>query len=254
VDSIIASLDSLGCSIPEIGVKKKEKYAAMLAREFLNPGSNINCCNVFQIGLDALTPEPAKDKAIYLYKIIRSLWVGVNAAAHLPLSLEKKYPLLMLGNYVDYKDDELGAMWYSLERVIERAWPGSSLYRIIPVTQFSNEESIKTAIRKVFFPSPTDLMLPETQDNMINNNPSKLILFIKLTEDHGGLPSHRDIAEIKNLYNYYNNLIIIFSKMSVQNSERALDLVSPTENNEGEELAYGYELMAKGYLKLKYSE
>ncbi len=251
--SIKASLTLLGCPVPNLANHDKVKYAALLAREFLSPGPNQNCFNVFQLGLDSLMPEPTLGNASYLYKMIRSLWVNANAAAHLPNSQQHRYPLLMTGDLVDHSDEELGTVCYTLQRTIERAWQSSALYKIVLVTDSLDEETLKIRIRESFFKVVPPSMTSELLDRTINNNPTRLILFIKSTEDNGGLPDSRKIKTIQALFNTYKNLIIIFSILSPTTEISTLKLVSPTYDFQDEQLAYSHEVIAHDFLKQKYT-
>ncbi|MGH8581650.1 MAG: toll/interleukin-1 receptor domain-containing protein [Gammaproteobacteria bacterium] len=258
--SLQAALQAVGCSITPDGTPNHERFANRLARRFLSadPEDAAACFITFQCGIDPLSPSLARERARELLKFVRPLWVEPEAAANIPLALWHNEPLALEGQFITQPDVELDAKTgYTLERYLERAWPGSSLYCFVTVPGAKASDEIRAEIRRSYLGSG----LPTTidgakQDQIINRDPKTIILVIVACSDSGGLPDPRLMQDLAELRTHYDKLVTIFALEAGAGLSRELPSgireVLPRLESRRETVAYLAERAAKSFLDQKY--
>jgi len=183
-----------------------KRYANRLARRFLSVDDegDVTCFNRFQQGLDPLSPQPQYERAQELLKYIRSLWVEPGAAGCILLALKHHLPVALNGQFLCLADEVLGAQYFTLERYLERAWPGSALYMPVSVSGTKPQAEIKAEIRRKFLgPGLPPIIDATQQDHMINDDPKPIVLIISALNDQGGLPDPRQLNEVSQISKVY---------------------------------------------------
>jgi len=184
-DSLLSALDAVGCNKPTPLPSSKKGYADLLARHLLLPSSRAvrSCFRTFEDALSQLTPEPDRDRARELFKYIRSLWVEPADVCRLRLAKQEGFPLTLTGQLVSWSDDELRTSCYTLERFIERAWPGpeSDLFLPVSLTEPKPAALVQEEIRCRFLgggPLPPGPRSEEMQDHAVNRDRRTIVLLI----------------------------------------------------------------------------
>lgn len=172
--SLQAALAAVGCPASPDGRTHHRRYADLLARRFLSTSAEEAeaCFNTFQLGVDPLAPQPELERTLELFRHVRPLWVQPGAAAYLPLALRHRNPLAMAGRFITLADETLATHGYTLERYLERAWPGSSLYLCVTVTGATSLDEVRAEIRRRFLGGGLPPMIDGAmQDQTINRDP-----------------------------------------------------------------------------------
>ena len=206
--ALLTALQALGLQAAANGGDNRLLYARALACRMFETQAGVPalCFNSFENGFDHLSPLPQRQHAEELLRRIRCLWVDPGAAACLPLALQHKTPLGLTGEMVMQGDEVLSACCYTLERYVERAWPGSSRLVRVPLTDVENVGAARSEIRSRYFggslpPGISDAM----QDIKINADNKIIILGVQ------GAPSARTLPDFHKLAREYQHLIIVFS-------------------------------------------
>ena len=212
-DSLQKALDDLECPVLPDGRSNHERYADLLARQLLTAtaGKPLECFKLFQLGVDPLEPRPDRRWVNTLFNAIRSLWVDPRAAACIPLALRHRRPLLMAGNYVSTILPGLCRVTgYTLERYLERAWPGSNLFfDPITLTKFDTLEEMQDEIRRsVYNPMVASTNKGDDLDKWLNDDVKKIVV-VATPPAKGELPDARQLAELSRLAATYERLIVI---------------------------------------------
>jgi hypothetical protein len=133
------------------------------------------------------------------------------------LRLAQKYrqPLALNGCLISWSDqDVLKTYSYTLDRFIERAWPGSAdKFLVIPLTEAKTLEQIKEAIWRGVFgggPFPPGPNAKELRDRMVNHDARTIVLLILAHQDQGGLPDPVRLSELTQLFGVYQKIILVF--------------------------------------------
>ncbi len=205
-----------GCR-PEPFPVDKTACTALLARQFLQttPKNPPSCFTTFEKGIGPLTPRLSYSRAFELFKYIRSLWVEPSDVASLRLAQKYRQPLALNGCLISWSDhDMLKTYSYTLDRFIERAWPGGAdKFLVIPLTEAKTLEQIKEAIWRGVFgggPFPPGPNAKELRDRMVNRDARTIVLLILAHQDQGGLPDPVRLNELTQLFGIYQKIILVF--------------------------------------------
>jgi hypothetical protein len=254
--SLLEALEAVDCQVSPGGTPNHERYADLLAQRFLTatPDQANACFNTFQLGIDPLAPRPALEHALGLFRQVRPLWVQPGAAACLPLALRHKQPLALSGRFITHADAYLKTQGYTLERYLERAWPGSSLYRCVTVPGRVEVTEVKDEIRRRFLgPAVPDFIDGAAKDRMINQDPKIIVLVVRIGSDIGGLPDPALLGDLQRLEEDYEKLVLIFAVESANDIlPEILTAVEPKLDPDCEQMAYLAERSTKGFLDQKY--
>ena len=203
-----------GCR-PDPFPADKKGCAGLLARQFLQttPNTPPSCFATFEQGIGPLTPRPPYASAFQLFKYIRPLWVEPADVASLRLAQKYRHPLALNGRLISWSDpDVLKTYSYTLDRFIERAWPGGAdKFKVVSLTEANTLEVIKKTIWKAVFgggqlPPVTEKKL----DEMVNRDASTIVLLILALQAQGGLPDPVRLSELTQLFGVYQKIILVF--------------------------------------------
>lgn len=219
--SLQEALRAVGCAAAHGGETDPRRYADLLARQFLRTGPEVAsacssaCFRTFKDGLSALRPAPTQERARELFKYIRPLWVEPGDAGSLRCAQGRKIPLALNGHLIGWCDDELKTRCYTLERFIERAWPGSGSDRFLPVPlpEARSVSEVQQEIRRRFLgagdlppgPNPDEFL-----DRAVNRDGRTIVLVILAAIDKGGLPDPAFLKDLAGLFEIYDQLILVF--------------------------------------------
>lgn len=254
--SLEQALHALGCPPPPAALPHRQHYANRLARCFLASGEQVNdWANTFMCGLDPLQPPPAQEWAEYVLRAVRPLWVDPGAAAYLPRARRERDPLALSGQYTTYADNYLAKEAYTVERYLERAWPGSNLYCLVMVTRFCSLDEFKRRIRAcILGPALPPWMDGDAQDKEVIGDPRLIVLVISARADAGGLPDAALLDEMQQrLLNHYPNLVVLFAVDATDDPlPAAVKAIAPPLDPQREQAAFLAERRARTYLDQKY--
>ena len=110
------------------------------------------CFQTFQSSFGLLVPKLPKEGALHLLAAVRSLWVHPGAAAYLARALERKGSLALAAQLILQADPALGAEVYTLERYIERAWPGAPVLKRVRGLTSSTPDEVRARISDATVP------------------------------------------------------------------------------------------------------
>lgn len=198
-DALEAAADALGCAVQTPRATRAEAVAAALARRLLLTAvaEPALCFRAFQEVLQQLHLALPRELATQLFKQVRALWVHPAAASYLPLALQGQRPVALCGQMLSWADRDLDTEAYTLERYLERAWPGSAPLRV-PITCFESLDDIKREIRRrVFKKDLPPSFPPDEQDAMVNRQ-LRQILVVLTTWPDGRLLS--ELAQLPATY------------------------------------------------------
>ena len=176
--AIEASLEeatlALGGAAVDARVSNRTRFAEALARRLFRtsldaPGACFEACRT---AFDYLAPRLLLERAWELVSQVRALWVHPAAAAYLPAALEDRSSLALCGRLIAHADDLLGADAYTLERYLQRAWPGAQP-RCVPVTEVRSASDVKAEIRRRVLGGGLPPFLTEAElDEQVNREPT----------------------------------------------------------------------------------
>jgi hypothetical protein len=151
-------------------------------------------------------------------------------------------------------DELLETKHYTLERYLERAWPGSSVPVPISVTGTEDLDAVKEEIRRGILggglPPRID---PALKDQMINRDPRIIILVVAAPADRGGLPDPTRIRDLATLGRTYQKLILLIAlDGGVEALPDSIVTVQPELAPEHEYQAFLGERAARTFLDQKY--
>ncbi len=196
----------------------KNACAALLARQFLQTDSAkpVQCFSTFERGIGSLTPRPIYSRAYELFKYIRPLWVEPSDVAFLRSAVNDRQPLAFLGRYTHRVGPDQKTEHYTLERFIERAWPGESdKFLVVSVTLVGSVDFLtqckKEIWRKAFRgrPPPNGPKEEKSRDDSINRGVRTIVLLISAPSDSGGLPDPGCLVELNQLFEIYKDKLLM---------------------------------------------
>ena len=255
--SLEAALAAAGCdAVPiRVGADRHEHCARHLARRLMSAPQDApyELLPAFQQAFDALAPRPAAERALRLFRDLRALWVDPAAAAGLPRALRGRTPIVLAGAKLLQVNPDLGTRAYTLERYIERAWPGSQLWIWVTVTRAADLPAIRHSIHETVFGAHAAATEdPDDLDEGVRSDPKRIVLVVDAGSD--GAPDMRRQQELQALFpRYPEKLLLVFAAEpthallpeQVRAAEPALDPRIETR-------AYLAELGTCNYLKQTY--
>ena len=256
--SMEVALAAVGCeTTPATGPTHHHHYANQLARRFFSAPKDPQdqpqaCSNTFQQGIDALQPRPNAEHTETLFEAVRPLWVDPCAVAQLPHARRDHFPIALAGQFVTLADPQLNTLGYTLERYLERAWPGSRLWLRVGADSANDIETIKAEIRRVALgaglPPNLDARI---QDQVINQDAKTLVLVITVLSDRGALPDPARLTKFEALQQHYKKLLLVFALDLNLNHEplpESIHALKPALDPEYEQQAYLHERAARTFL------
>lgn len=257
-DSIAAALEAVGSEATIDRASNQRRYAELLARRLLRTSLDEAdaCFQAFQRSCGLLAPKLPRERAIDLFEALRSLWVHPGAAAHLASALERKGSLALMAQLILQADPELGAEAYTLERYIERVWPGSPLLKRVIVLASSTPNEVRARIRDAILRPGVPPMFDDAwKDEQVRRDQRMIILVVDCRPEYGGLPAPEHRLELERLVGDYGKLVLIFALQPTDEPlPPTLTPVLPRLDWEVERDAYGGERRALGTLKDMYSK
>lgn len=210
-DSMSTTLNDLNCApAPDGAPCSAVHYATALARHLIrgDPAGPVNCFHTFMHVLNGLQPKPTRERSESLLKSIRALWIDAGAAARFARARMTHRPLVVNGRYIARA--QFKADCYTLERFLERARPGSNLFKYVSLSGHEQVEEIRAEIRRrILGDDLPDDITPQEMDAEINNDPRTIVLLLPATADDGGLPGAQIRSDLENIVSDYGNLIAI---------------------------------------------
>ncbi|MEF8703684.1 MAG: toll/interleukin-1 receptor domain-containing protein [Candidatus Accumulibacter sp. UW26] len=213
-DADPATLDALWCALfPGVAqpVANYRQPSAKLARELANHLLNRGeeSLERFQQVLDGLHPRPLRERAEELLKSVRPLWIDIEAAAVIPAARAQGKLLALNGELVGQSEVVLGTPHFTLDRYLERAWPGCDRIKVIPVSDLSNADRMQKQIRRGY--SPGSARLPDTViDRQLCKDQRHLIVFVAYSALAGDIPDPRLLRDIQQVQKQYRTLTFVF--------------------------------------------
>ncbi|MEF8731811.1 MAG: toll/interleukin-1 receptor domain-containing protein [Candidatus Accumulibacter meliphilus] len=184
-------------------------YASALARHMLNEGEK--SLERFQAVLNNTLPHPHRERAEELLKFVRALWVDAGAAGQIPAARSHGKCLALNGNYLAHSDSELAHKkhFFTLDRYLERAWPGTAQIRVIPISDVSSQDAIQGEIRKVYARGLAHLT-NEQIDQRVRNDQWHVVVFVPATNWAGEAPDARLVDGLQKLQQLYRTPVFVF--------------------------------------------
>ncbi len=254
-DSLEAALVALGCAVVDPRVSNRDRFAEALARQFFQTSLDApeSCFRAYRGTFDHLTPRLAWERARELFEQVRALWVHPGAAAYLPSALGDRRALVLCGQLVTQPDDLRGTEASTLERYLQRAWPGAHP-RCVPVAAAKSAEEVRGEIRRRVLGDGLPPMLTGAQlDKQVNREPTAIVVIVRAAEDGGGLPDPRLRQELEQLNLIYDKLVLVFACAApVAAWPETLRLIVPLLNPETEGDAFLAERAATTDLNQRY--
>ena len=214
---------ALGCTAVDPRVSNRERFAEALAKQLFQTSLDapdacfLTCRGTF----DHLAPRLAWERAQELMQQVRALWVHPGAAAYLPTALEpaaqehragqERRALALCGQLLTQADDLLGTEAYTLERYLQRAWPGKHP-RCVPIADARGVDQVRAEIRRRVLGDGLPPILTDAQlDNRVNGEPTAIVVILRAADDGGGLPDPRLRQELMQLTQVYHKLVLVFA-------------------------------------------
>ncbi|WP_169067803.1 toll/interleukin-1 receptor domain-containing protein [Candidatus Accumulibacter phosphatis] len=182
-------------------------YARALARHLLNDGQK--SLERFQEVLNDTLPHPSRERAEELLKFVRALWVGAGEAGQIPAARSHGKCLALNGQCLELSQPELGTRHFTLDRYLERAWPGTAQIRVIPISDVSSQDAIQGEIRKVYARGLAHLT-NEQIDQRVRNDKWHVVVFVPATNWAGEAPDARLVDGLQKLQQLYRTPVFVF--------------------------------------------
>ncbi|HRD90187.1 MAG TPA: toll/interleukin-1 receptor domain-containing protein [Accumulibacter sp.] len=201
-------------------------YASSLARHLLNDGKM--ALQHFQDVLDNTLPHPDRECAKELLRWVRALWVDAGAAGLILAARSHGKCLALNGDLVERNEPQLGPplpQFFTLQRYLERAWPGTARFRIIPVTDVSSAEAIQSEIRNTYRQGLSTLP-NEHIDQRVRDDRWHVVVFVPTAALAGEAPDARLVDGLQKLQNHYRTPVFIFG-VGAQMPDNLPDSVVP---------------------------
>ncbi len=238
---------------PEWQPSEAGRFSQALARYILRDGDK--CLTAFQRVLGNVDIAPDLQHAESLLKRIRSLWVKAEIAGQIPHVIGWKKCLAVNGGLLTFSDDILRTKHFTLDRLIERAWPETDLVEVVTLAEPAGPEAVKDKIRERFNPSRAPIPITLI-DRKIKERDGDLIVYMPASEEDGGIPDHRMLGELNRLANdptFQRIIIIVGTGPSLpETSGKEIAMIDPALNVEKEYMQYLSEIEARKLLDRKY--
>lgn len=258
-DTDATTLDALwselfpGVAPPATGQPDRPtSLARQMASHLLNRGEE--SLERFQKMLDHLHPRPLRERAEELLKWVRPLWIDIEAAGLIPAARQKKKPLALNGELVGLPEVErLGTPHFTLDRYLERAWPGCDRIKVIPVSDLSSADAMQDQIRRGYL-SGSARLSDAFIDKQLSKDPRQLIVFVADRALSGDIPDPRLLRDIEQIQREYGTLTFVFHIGEQMPAALPEDLlpVLPAVDPDTECDHYAAELQAHELLDRKY--
>lgn len=192
--------------VPLVGhLDRLERYAQALARLLLRDGQQ--ALRRLHDFLDGISPWPLDERAEELLRRVRSLWVDARAAGLIPAARDHGDFLALSGELVTWPEPILGTKCFTLERYLERAWPGTGKIKIITVTKVTDPDTVRDEIRRGFRSEKSPWPAHRT-DNAINNSNCHIFVLVYAPECDFD-PDQLDV--LRSLRSHYPRLLYVFA-------------------------------------------
>ncbi|MFW5397653.1 MAG: TIR domain-containing protein [Candidatus Accumulibacter regalis] len=196
--------------------------ASVLARHLLNKGKT--SLQRFQDFLDAARPRPPRERAAELLKYLRALWVDAGACGRISAARLHGKCLALNGELVGHSEPELDTKCFTLDRYLERAWPGTDRMNVIQVSDAGDVDAIQNEIRRSYRKGSSTLS-DDAIDDMVRQDPWHVVVFVPATALKGGVaPDARLVNDLERLQRNYRNPVFVFG-LGVQFPEELPDTV-----------------------------
>ncbi|MBK7953598.1 MAG: toll/interleukin-1 receptor domain-containing protein [Candidatus Accumulibacter sp.] len=232
---------------------RRTSLARQLASHLLNRGEE--SLERFQTMLDHLHPRPLRERAEELLKWVRPLWIDIEAAGIIPAARANGKHLALNGELVGQSEvEKLGSPHFTLDRYLERAWPGCDRIKVIPVSDISSTDTMQEQIRRGYFPGsarPSDTRI----DRQLREDTRHLIVFVANPVLAGGIPDERLLRDIQRVQNQYGTLTFVVhigEQMPAAALPEDLLPVVPAVDTDAEWDHYAAEIKARELLDRKY--
>jgi hypothetical protein len=182
-------------------------YARALARHLLNDGQK--SLERFQAVLNDTLPHPSRERAEELLKFVRALWVGAGEAGQIPAARSHGKCLALNGQCLELSQPELGTRHFTLDRYLERAWPGANQIRVIPISDVSSPDAIQAEIRKTYARGLGHLT-NEVIDRRVREDKWHVVIFVPSTAWAGEVPDARLVDGLQRLQQLYATPVFVF--------------------------------------------
>ncbi len=242
-NALETALDDLGPVEPEavgLGLPDPNRYAHRLAQRLLQTsGSNVRSCFDAFRRINEHAPLLLLEQKKWLLRQLRALWVHPGAAGFLPSAIEDGRPLVLCGRLVTHTDNLLRAEAYTLERYLERAWPGRHP-RCVPIAELKTVDQVRVEIRRRVLGDGVPPWLLDTQlDAQVNQEPTAIVVIIPATEDGGGLPDPHLRRDLEQLTHTYDKLVLVFASCTTAEAlPDGLRPITPLLDCDAESSAY----------------
>ncbi len=183
-----------------------KRYAHGLARHLLRDGQL--ALERFLDVLDGLRPQPSRERAEELLKYLHALWVDAGAAGFLPSSQQHGEFLALNGELVTRSEPMLNTQCFTLDRYMERAWPGTDQIKVIPLSKVENLAAVQNELRVKYRPNAASLP-SDRIDAAIANDQRHIIILLPTPE--GDFPDARLLHDLETLRIPYPRLIYVFA-------------------------------------------
>lgn len=181
--------------------------ASVLARHLLNEGES--SLWRFQDFLDAARPPPPRERAAELLKDLRALWVDAGACGRISAARSYDKCLALNGELVGHTEPKLDTTCFTLDRYLERAWPGSHRLTVIQVSNASSADAIQNAIR-CSYRGGCSSRSDEAIDEEVRKDPWHVVVFVPAAALSDKAPDARLIDDLQRLQQSYRNPVFVF--------------------------------------------
>lgn len=254
-DALEAAAEALGCSVQTPRATRAQAVATALARALLLDSADEprTCFETFSTILRHLHLALPKQQAMQIFKQVRALWVHPGAASYLPLGFQEQRTLALCGQLVTLADRDLDTDMYTLERYLQRAWPGQPPI-CVPVARCESLDDIQREIRlRVFKKRLPPMIPPDDQDAAINRKDRDILVILTTAPDDGGWPDRRLLDALEALSTIYHRVgVVLTCADAAEPALYGLQQAEPPLAPATERAAYLAELMAHADLQDHY--
>lgn len=204
---------ALGCTAVGPRPSNRNGYAEALARRLFQTSLDAPevCFQTCRETFNHLAPRLMWERARELLESVRPFWVHPGAAAYLRSSLDDQYVLTLSGQLLTHADTLLRTEAYTLDRYLQRAWPGEHP-RCVPIFDVRNPDQVRAEIRRRILGGALPPMMTDDElDYQVNLEPTAIVVIVYAAEDHGGLPDPHLIQELALLTSIYRKLVLVLA-------------------------------------------